>query len=86
MLIFDRFPSEQRAKDFASAVEREFKLKTSFFMDQDKSNEVDPFPFQLVPPIILVDRPVNAKGEIDFDLEAKVEQSVTQFDGTFAGT
>lgn len=86
MLIFDNFPSEAHARDFAAAVEKDFKLKTWFFTDQQKSNEVEPFPFELVPPIVLVERPVDATADIDFESENKVEQSVSAFGGTFAGT
>lgn len=86
MLIFDRFPTEQAARAFASAVEKEFKLKTWFFKDQESSNEVDLFAFELVPPIVLVERPATGKDNLDDEIEEKVEHAVQKFGGEFAGT
>ena len=73
MLIFDRFPSRTEAEAFAQATE----LKTCVFDTQTESNLVDPFPYLLEPPIVLVER-----GERDDE----IERLVINFGGEFAGT
>ncbi len=79
MLIFDGFPSSNDAEAFVKAVSERFKLEATVFDGQDESDEVDPFPFVLSPPIVLVERPWN-------ETEDVLSVFVRQFGGNFAGT
>ena len=80
MLIFDSFATIKRAREFAQHVETTFKLEARVFDSREESDKVDPFPFALFPPIVLVDRD-------DTDgVEEAIEASVVQFGGKFAGT
>lgn len=91
MLIFDRFPSREQATAFARSV-RESGLQASVYDSQEISNRVDPFPFKLDPPIVLIERPPLAVDatEQDFDArsdrEEKLRSLVSRFGGHFAGT
>lgn len=78
MLIFDSFPDHTAADHFAQEVTARFGLWAAVFQSQDESNEVDPFPFVLLPPIVLVAR--------DRAKEEAVEQLVEKHEGRFAGT
>ncbi len=80
MLIFDSFATVELAKQFARHVETDFGSKALVFDSQEESNKVDPFPFELLPPIVLVERDDQYSGE------KPIETSVVQFGGTFAGT
>jgi len=80
MLIFDSFPDRQAAEDFATHLQNEEKLGSSIYDSQDESNKVDPFPFELKPPIVLVSRLGWTKDEL------RVQRSVLKFKGRFAGT
>jgi hypothetical protein len=82
MLIFDQFPTRKRAEDFAGHLRDTFGRATRVCDSQEESNKHDPFPFELQPPIVLVERDV----EIGSKLESKIERLVAQFDGAFAGT
>lgn len=79
MLIFHRFSSTDKAKEFANQVRREHNLNTVVCSSQEESDEHDIFPFQLTPPIVLVHRASE-------ELEHEIEQLVERFDGEFAGT
>jgi len=79
MLIFDSFSSRKSAKDFAEVVRAKFKLRCGVYDSQEDSDLVDPFPFTLEPPIVLVERTFD-------DLEADVENEVGLFNGVFAGS
>ena len=80
MLIFDSFASVKRANEFARHVERTFGRKALVFESQADSDKFDPFPFELFPPIVLVERDDHYSGE------KPIEASVVQFGGVWAGT
>lgn len=80
MLIFDSFASMECAKQFAQHVETDFGRKALVFDSQDESDKWDPFPFELFPPIVLVERDDQYSGE------KPIEASVVQFSGVCAGT
>ena len=74
MLNFDRFPSHALAEEFARFT------NGTVYDSQDASDRVDPFPFVLDPPIVLVGR------DDDFDKEEAIRASVLKFGGVYAGT
>jgi hypothetical protein len=80
MLIFDSFASMKRASEFARHVETTFGHKALVFDSPEESNKVDPFPFRLFPPIVLVER------DESYRVEEAIETTVDQFGGKFAGT
>lgn len=55
-LIFDRFPSHECAEAFRVAVKEKFKLDGQIFDTVTAAQKHDPFPFQLEPPIVHIDR------------------------------
>jgi hypothetical protein len=55
-MIFDSFPSMQRAIDFAATVEERYGLKTKVFSDPRKSHKYNPVPYDQEPPIVHVER------------------------------
>lgn len=83
MLIFDRFPSTERATEFVAAVKDRYALDGEVYASQDESDAADPFPFELTPPIALIERPPLTAPR---KLEAEIENFVQGFDGVFAGT
>lgn len=87
MLIFDSFPDKKSAENFATTVAAIFNgLKGSVYDSQDKSNRVDPFPFVLNPPIVLITRPEYKDIDLEYNVERFIEKLVIKFDGEFAGT
>lgn len=80
MMIFDRFPDEKRAMNFMRHVERTFGRKAQMFHSQEESNKVDPFPFELKAPIVLVERNDNCTGE------GPIRNAAVNYGGEFAGT
>lgn len=74
MLIFHKFPNTDAAQAFAATHDGSVVCA-----DQDESDKVDPFPLELVPPIVLVPRASSKK-------EEEIEDSVSPFGGEFAGT
>lgn len=80
MMIFDRFPDNKRAINFMRCVERSYGRKAQLFHSQEESNKVDPFPFQLIAPIVLVERRDDCSGE------AEITKLVANYGGEFAGT
>jgi hypothetical protein len=80
MLIFDRFPSDERAREFVAHIEATFDRKAWVFSTQDESDASDPFPFVLEGPIVHVER------FEDYSAEDSIIASVRSFDGSFAGT
>lgn len=76
MLIFDSFPTIDKANEFVFLVHQTFGLNPQIFDCQDESNQVDFFPFKLIAPIVLVER-----GKFDWTIIAMVEGF-----GEFAGT
>jgi hypothetical protein len=79
-LIFDGFKSRAQTLAFRRHVELVFARKTWLCETQEEAYEIDPFPFQLFPPIILVAR------RDDYEGEDEIEESVKSFGGLFAGT
>lgn len=88
MLIFHAFKSKKDAEAFTKAAEKrwnslhcssEGEFYGEVFDGQDASNEVDPFPFELTPPIVVIVRG-------DSPWEASMEELVEDFAGRFAGT
>lgn len=79
MMIFDGFPSMERALAFARIVPSHFGLTARVFEDQESSDASDPIPVTLNPPIVQVERS-------DPETEASVAALAVEFDGVFAGT
>ena len=79
MLIFHKFSSLEQAAAFARSVTQLERLPASFHATQDESNLVDPFPFELVPPIVLV-------GAATLRSRSRLRCAVADFGGKFAGT
>ena len=88
MMIFDQFPSRKQAEAFAAYVKAEFRKDAQVFDSQKESNKVDIFPFQLFPPIVLVERYDDEDDDwmTKARKEEKIHKLVEQFEGTFAGT
>jgi hypothetical protein len=101
MLIFDRFPNEENAREFMAAITKEFGLTAHFarsedgylFRENQKANEEAPmrgalevFPFELKPPIVLIERPQASQGGNKSEIESKVGDRVRMFGGEYAGT
>ena len=81
MLIFDTFKSEEQAKAFGLKVRENYPDRNTYLcQSQADSNKIDPFPFELIPPIVLVGR------TRDYDKEKDIIELVKQFDGVYAGT
>jgi hypothetical protein len=79
MLIFHRFPSAAAADNFAIAVRDRYGLLTRVCANQAHSDQVDPFPFRLTAPIVLVECRVNVN-------IPDVAEMFADFGGRFAGT
>lgn len=80
MLIFDSFPSVKQAERFAASIKHDWKRNATVFMSQEESNRVDPFPYVLDPPIVLVERLDDLSGENPIIRQVKL------YDGIWAGT
>ena len=80
MLIFDGFKTEEQAKSFQAFVQAHFTKATYLALSQEESDKIDPFPYPLTPPIVLVERDFNQY------IEQDIQTSVNAFGGTFAGT
>lgn len=70
MMIFDRFPSIDKAREFAAAVGGQAY--------SERRDDIDPFPFDLNPPVVYVPR--RESGEL------RIQALATMFGGEFAGT
>jgi hypothetical protein len=91
MLIFERFPSMERAGEFALYCTLAFGREAIVCRDQEESQTIDPFPYVLEGPLVLVERE-----NIDYDnplavqadlaREKEIAASVVKFHGQFAGT
>ena len=83
MLIFDSFKTDGKAQAFIDLLHKcDPALETHLLASQEESDKIDPFPFELTPPIVLVGRewPINEAQE------AARERLVRRFGGEFAGT
>lgn len=85
-MIFDGFPTRADAEAFASHVKEEFGREATVHDSQEESDEEDEFPFELTPPIVLVDRRYSSKGRLRSNGEGRIERRVEKFNGRFAGT
>lgn len=81
MLIYDSFPSRAKAEAFAKRTALEFGRETHICDSQEQSDKIDPFPFALYPPIVLVERDYDA-----FSHERMIDTKAAKFGGKFAGT
>jgi hypothetical protein len=92
MIIFDSFPSRENAEKFASAVSARFNRQTHVCDSKKEADAVDPHPFNLFPPIVMVERLWPWEGatqddcDKDLQIEREIEESVTQFCGEYVGT
>ncbi len=86
MLIFDRFPTRQKAEDFVAYVKDKFNLWAQVYDSQKEANKVDIFPWALDAPIVLVERTLLACDSEGENIEILIETDVDKFGGTFAGT
>jgi hypothetical protein len=84
-LIFDRFPTREKAEEFVKDIHTEFGLDGQIFDDVATAMEHDIFPYELDPTIVHIDRP-DMDDDNAFEIEKRVEERVTQFGGVFAGT
>jgi hypothetical protein len=55
-LIFDSFPSQEKAEAFAAAVTQRFGLQWQIFDNPVEAHNHDPFIYEQIPPIVHVDR------------------------------
>lgn len=79
-MIFHRFPNVEEATMFMSAVVTDHGLTCSIYATASAAQEADPFPGELVPPIVHVERHDGR------ETEAEVEALVSAYGGRFAGT
>ena len=101
MLIFDRFPNEEKAREFMAAIIKEFGLTAHFARSEDgylfgenqninedvpRRGALDVFPFELKPPIVLIERPQALQGRNNSELESRVGDRAWMFGGEYAGT
>jgi len=82
-MIFDRFQTRRDAESFAAHVTRKHHLRACVYdsqADSETGELADVFPWQLDPPIVLVERSERP------EVERCVERVVQDFNGVFAGT
>lgn len=80
MLIFDRFRDLAHAESVAKRIREKLGLNVRVCASQEESDAIDPFPYVLTPPILLVERPVYEQRE------RAVIAFVKGQEGSFAGT
>lgn len=80
MLIFDRFRDLAGANAFKANCSSMFGKSAEIFLDDNAAFVNDPFPYELDPPIVHVER------DDDIDVEQQIIRSVALFQGEFAGT
>lgn len=80
MHIFDGFPSRRHAERFASFLERTTG-RTATVADEQR-DDLDPFPYELQPPIVYLER-----AELDgLDGDQALDDAVDSFGGKYVGT
>ena len=80
MLIFYEFPNRKKAQEFIEAVKEIFpKQEGIICKSHDASDKIDPFPFKLTPPIVLLLRDEMLH-------EVAMEAIAPWFGGRCAGT
>ena len=80
MMIFDSFRDLRDAAKFAAEVHETEELHVAVYTDAATSQMVDPFPYELVGPVVHVDR------EDRVGAEERIRDLVEHFGGRFAGT
>jgi hypothetical protein len=90
-LIFDSFGSMESAGASTKAVRERYGIGAQVLMTEEDAQALDPFPGELHPPVVHVDRErgrsIFAPGEpLDADEEDLVVGLVQDFGGTYAGT
>jgi hypothetical protein len=80
MLIFDSFPTRTAAILFAAAAATEHELDVAVYLSNAAAQAADPFPHELHPPVVHVER------DDDHRVELAVEHLVEAFGGVFRGT
>ncbi len=78
MLIFDRFPSQEIAETLLELC-KEVKIECYLCQKQEDSDHIDPFPYTLYPPIVLIER-----GRAEW--EKRVIGVFQKYGARFAGT
>ena len=78
-LIFDRFPSIEKAAGFAAAVKENYGRESQLYTKGDEAAEAGFFPFRLDGTVVLVERE-------SYDNEEAIIQLVKAHSGEFAGT
>lgn len=78
MLIFDSFRTVGEATAFADKVKEFLGLDADAYTE--RRDDIDPFPFELVAPVVYVDRPEYT------GTERLVCGMVGRYNGRFAGT
>lgn len=81
-MIFDSFPSLDRAVMFSKAVARKFDKKAHVCKTRRAVDKLDLFPFRVKMPAVLVER----EDTIDYKQERQIEEMAREFGGIFAGT
>jgi hypothetical protein len=80
MLVFDRFPTRERAEAFASAVTERFSKRATVHDTEEEAMRVDLYIWGMEPWIVLVER------DDEFRDEDEIVELVRAFGGTYEGT
>lgn len=91
MLIFDRFPTKEKAQEFGDEFKRRFGLEFHVCETDEQARQFDVFPFAVDPIIVMMERPISkANTDDEWDLAIATEnfvvKRVAQYGGSFAGT
>jgi hypothetical protein len=82
MLIYDSFPIESKAREFAAHILATTGREVIVCLTEEEAREHDLFPFNVTPPIVMVGRDRN-----DYDGEKHItEIAISVYGGEFAGT
>ena len=82
MLIYDSFVDLESAKKCQVKLQKKFYCLSIITEDPEQARFLDPFPFELTPPILLVQRPIDDNPEI----EKQITDYIIKNGGQFAGT
>jgi hypothetical protein len=83
-MIFDSFPTLGEAEAFAGKVSEMVGLDAD--AHAERRDDIDPFPFELVAPVVYVERPDYGDDEREVADERLVRSMVDRYHGRFAGT
>lgn len=82
MMIFDGFPIEAKAREFAAHVISTYGRDAVVCLTEEEARQLDVFPFDVTPPIVMVSRDFN-----DFEKEPHIIRDARiVYGGDFAGT